>query len=105
VARSRNPVVDINPVAFLCRSRFHCRIKHCHPHRGQWRDPAFCDAVDAASQLPDLLLLVNVNLFVVEIVSEGSAIRRYRPRIDNRLKPRDNDCGIRNLDIKRGFDD
>src|SRR4029077_10575353 len=53
-----------------------------------------------------LLLLVDVNLFVVVcVVSEGSTFSRQCPCIDDRLKSRDNDSGVRDFYIQRGFDD
>jgi hypothetical protein len=47
-----------------------------------------------------LLLLVDVNLFVVvSVVGESSTVSRQCPRIDDRLKARDDDRSVRDLYI------
>ena len=56
--------------------------------------------------LHSLLLLVDVNFFVIVcVVSESSTFSRQCPCIDDRLKSRDNDGGIRDFYIQRGLDD
>jgi hypothetical protein len=56
--------------------------------------------------LQRLLLVVYENLFVIVcVVGESSTVSRKRPRIDDRLKPGNSDRNVRDLDIKRGFDD
>lgn len=53
-----------------------------------------------------LLLLVDVNLFVIACnVCERSTIPRQCPRIDHRLKARHDNRSVRNLYIKRAFND
>ena len=53
-----------------------------------------------------LLLLVDVNLFVIVcVLNESSTFSRQCPRIDDGLKSRDNDSGVRDFYIQRGLND